>query len=79
MKKIIIACAAILAAAAIAAASWSLGRAAGIRHAIEDSEIFTVERYDPDDPDETAREDGTDQTIYIDLDNQLYEHGMYQG
>ena len=79
MKKIIIACAAILAAAAIAAASWSLGRAAGIRHAIEDSEIFTVERYDPDDPDATARDDGADQTIYIVLDEEIYEHGMYQG
>ncbi len=79
MKKIICIIAALLAAAAITAGAWSAGRAAGIRHAIEDSEIWTVERYDPDNPDETAREDGTDQTIYIDLDGEIYEHGMHQG
>ena len=51
----------------------------GVMHAIEDSEIWTVERYDPWNPDETSRPDGTDQTIYIDLDGETYEHGMYQG
>jgi len=63
----------------IAAASFHAGRAAGIRHAIEDSEIWTVECYAPDDPDRNLRPDGMDQTIYIELDGQLYEHGMWQG
>ena len=75
MKKMLIAVAALLAAAALFAA----GRQEGIRHAIEDSCIWTVECYDPDNPEENARQDGTDQTIYIDLDGNLYEHGMYQG
>ena len=76
MKKIVIACAAIL-AAAIAAASWSLGRAAGIRHAIEDSVVFTVDRYDPDAPEESAWGE-YDQLIFIELDDEIYMHGMYQ-
>lgn len=75
MKKIIVTVAALLAAAAL----FQAGRHEGIRHAIEDSIIFTVECYDPENPHENSREDGTDQTIYIDLDGDLYEHGMYQG
>jgi len=76
MKKLL---AIVAALALVAAASFAAGRAAGIRHAIEDAEIFTVECYDPDSPDENARPDGTDQTIYIELDGEIYEHGMYQG
>lgn len=76
MKKLL---AIVAALAIIAAASFAAGRAAGIRHAIEDSIIWTVELYDPDNPDENARPDGTDQTIYIELDGDLYEHGMFQG
>ena len=76
MKKLLAIAAAL---AIIAAASFAAGRAAGVRHAIEDSIIWTVELYDPDNPDENARPDGTDQTIYIELDGDLYEHGMYQG
>lgn len=75
MKKLIATAAIIMAIAA----AFSLGRASGIRHAIEDSVIWTVECYDPDSPDDNARPDGTDQTIYIELDGNLYEHGMYQG
>jgi hypothetical protein len=75
MKKLIVTIAALLAAAAL----FQAGRREGIRHAIEDSIIFTVECYDPENPYENSREDGTDQTIYIDLDGDLYEHGMYQG
>lgn len=75
MKKLIVTIAALLAAAAL----FQAGRHEGIRHAIEDSIIFTVECYDPENPYENSREDGTDQTIYIDLDGDLYEHGMYQG
>lgn len=75
MKKLIVTIAALLAAAAL----FQAGKHEGIRHAIEDSIIWTVECYDPENPYENSREDGTDQTIYIDLDGDLYEHGMYQG
>ena len=75
MKKLLT-IAAILAALL---AAFGFGRASGIRHAIQDSTIWTVECYNPENPDENARTDGTDQTIYIDLDGNLYEHGMYQG
>lgn len=51
---------------------------AGIQHAITDSVIFTVDCYDPDNPDDSAW-NGYDQLIYITLDNVIYEHGMYQG
>jgi len=77
MKKIICIIAALLAAAAIAAGAWSAGRAAGIRHAIEDSKIWTVDVYNPDDPESSAWGE-YDQIIYIDLDGDIYEHGMYQ-
>ena len=69
----------IIAMLIIAVSCYNIGRREGIRHAIEDSIIWTVERYDPDDPYANAREDGTDQTIYIELDTDLYAHGMYQG
>lgn len=75
MKKLIVTIAALLAAAAL----FQAGKHEGVRHAIEDSIIWTVECYDPENPYENSREDGTDQTIYIDLDGNLYEHGMYQG
>ena len=75
MKKLI----AIAAALLIAAAMDQAGRRGGVRHAIEDSCIWTVECYDPENPYENARDDGTDQTIFIELDGDLYEHGMYQG
>lgn len=75
MKKLI----AIVAALLIASGIYTAGRREGIRHALDDSCIWTVERYNPENPDETARPDGTDQTIYIELDGDLYEHGMYQG
>ena len=72
MKKILIIAVIILAAAAFAA-----GRASGIRHAIEDSCIWTVDRYDPENPEESAW-NGYDQLIYIEIDGNLYEHGMIQ-
>lgn len=75
MKKIF----AIIAILVVVAGAFVAGRASGVRHALEDSIIWTVERYDPENPEETAREDGTDQTIYIELDGNLYEHGMFQG
>ena len=76
MKKLIALAAALILVAAVA---FAAGRAAGIRLAIEDSVIWTVECYDPDNPDENARPDGTDQTIFIELDGDLYEHDMFQG
>ena len=54
------------------------GFASGVRHAICDSSIWTVDVYNPDDPD-ASEWNGFDQLIYIELDGQLYEHGMYQG
>ena len=63
--------------AAIAAA-FRAGYNAGVEHAICDSQIWTVDCYDPDNPDASAW-NGYDQLIYIDLDGQLYEHGMIQG
>ena len=69
----------IIAMLSFAVSFYNIGRREGIRHAIEDSIIWTVERYDPDYPEANAREDGTDQTIYIELDTDLYAHGMYQG
>lgn len=50
----------------------------GIQYAIENMELWTVDRYDPDAPEESAW-NGYDQRIFIDLDGQTYEHGMIQG
>lgn len=60
-------------------AAYTAGHKEGMRHAIEDSVIWTVECYNPYNPEENARPDGTDQTIYIEIDNNLYAHGMIQG
>lgn len=57
--------------------AYGAGKNEGIRHAIEDSQIWTVTRYNPEAPEESAYEE-YDQLIYIDLDGQLYMHGMYQ-
>ena len=73
MKKIII----IAAVLALAAATFFGGRAEGIRHAIEDAEIWTVERYNPEAPEESAWNE-YDQEILIELDGQIYSHGMTQ-
>lgn len=50
----------------------------GVQHAIEDSIVWTVTRYDPDDPDASAWGE-YDQVIYIEVDGEVYAHGMYQG
>lgn len=73
MKKIVI----IAAVLALAAAAFLGGRAEGIRHAIEDAEIWTVERYNPEAPEESAWNE-YDQEILIELDGQIYSHGMTQ-
>lgn len=74
MKKLLIA----FALFALLACAFCAGRREGVRHAIEDSEIFTVTCYNPDAPEDSAWGD-YDQCIYIDLDGQVYAHGMYQG
>lgn len=63
---------------ALAATMFYAGRKEGIRHAIEDSEIYATERYDPDRPD-ASEWNGYDLKIFIDLDGRTYEHGAYQG
>lgn len=72
MKKII------AIALILVVAAFTAGRYSGIKHAINDSVIWTVDRYDPDDP-EASEWNGYDQLIYIDLDGNTYEHGMFQG
>ena len=59
------------------AAGYHAGRTSGIRHAIEDSEIYATERYDPDRP-EASEWNGYDLRVFIDLDGKTYEHGVYQ-
>ena len=54
------------------------GRAEGIRHAIEDSEVWAVERYNPDEPEESAWGE-YDQRIFITVDGETYVHGLTQG
>lgn len=73
MKKIIC----IIAALLVILAAYTMGHQEGIRHALEDSIIWTVDVYNPDNPDESAW-NGYDQLIYIELDNNLYTHGMIQ-
>ena len=74
MKRTIIA----VTAALLFAAAFMAGRRAGVKHALEDSCIWTVDVYDPDDPGESAW-NGYDQRIFIELDGELCEHGMFQG
>lgn len=50
----------------------------GVLYAIENSEIYTVDRYDPENPYASAW-NGYDQKIFIEIDGHTYEHGMYQG
>ena len=64
-------------AAMLILAAYAAGHREGKRHVIEDSAIWTVEVYDPDN-DAYPLED-YDQIIYIDIDGELYEHGMIQG
>ena len=54
--------------------AFEAGWREGMEHAIKDSTIYTPER-----PHENARDDGTDQTIYIEIDGEVHERGMYQG
>lgn len=49
----------------------------GIQHVINDSIIYTTERYNPDDP-EASEWNGYNQRILIVIDDITYEVGMYQ-
>lgn len=69
----------VLAVLILIAVAYCAGVHAGIRNAITDMEIWAVERYDPDHPEETVRADGYDMTVYIDLYGETYEHGLQQG
>ena len=77
MKKTIVSAIAAAIIAALLFGFYQAGRREGIRHAIEDSAIWTVEVYDPDN--DAHPLDDFDQIIFIDLDGDLYEHGMFQG
>jgi len=77
MRKISIA-AVIIAALWFAVCGFRAAYSAGIRHAIFDSEISTVTCYNPDAPEESAWGE-YDQLIFIELDGNIYEHGMHQG
>ena len=68
----------IIIALLIVVIAFIAGRKAGVMHAIVDSEIWTVTRYDPEDPAESAW-NGYDQEIFINLDGWTYSHGMIQG
>ena len=73
MKRLALAFAAVL----LMAAAYAAGSSAGIRHAIEDSEIYAVDCYDPENPEASAAGD-YDLEIYIELDGETYVHGMRQ-
>ena len=49
----------------------------GIQHVINDSVIYTTERYNPDDP-EASEWNGFNQRILIVVDDITYEVGMHQ-
>ena len=57
--------------------AFYFGRCEGIRHVIQDSIVFTVDIYDPDDPG-ASEWNGYDQEIFIEIDGTQYEKGMYQ-
>lgn len=73
MKKLAV----IIAALVVAAMAYIAGHREGIRHAIEDSAIWTVDVYNPENPEESAWCE-YDQRIFIELDGNIYEHGMIQ-
>ena len=64
---------------AILTFTYEAGRYNGIKYALDNVEIYTVECYNPENPYENARPDGTDQTVYLTVDGTTYEKGMYQG
>lgn len=74
MRKI----AGILAALFLLFAVFAAGRESGIRHVLYDAEIWTVDCYDPDNPDDSAFGE-FDQKIFILVDGEIYVHGMYVG
>ena len=77
MKKITFAAMFLLLIASVFAA-YTAGHSDGMRHAIEDSEIYAVECYNPADP-AASEWNGYDLRVFIDIDGETYEHGVYQG
>lgn len=90
MKGILKAAAIITAAAAMLAGAYQTGHTAGVRHAIEDCQVWLPEGYTtteirawPDIDDETLWYDAEDDSycyefpIEICLDEQCYIHGAY--
>ena len=73
MRKML--CAALGVAAGIAL--FMCGRAAGIRHVIYGCEIFMTECYDPGHPEYTRGEDGSDITVFLEIDGDVHEYGAY--
>lgn len=59
-------------------AEYDAGFDDGIQWAIENMEIYVGDQYAPEDTDGTARADGHEQTIYIDLGGLTYEHRITQ-
>ena len=77
MKKTIVSAVVAAIITALLFGFYQAGYREGKRHVIEDSIIWTVEVYDPGN-DAYPLED-YDQIICIDIDGDLYEHGMVQG
>lgn len=79
MKHITTVAAVLILAAILAAAAYTAGHVSGEKYVMDNAEFCTTEYYDPRDPYANRRNDGTDQTIYMILDGQIYEYGMWQG
>lgn len=73
-KHILALCAAILAVLLLCVGSFALGRESGIKHVVEDAELWVLEFND-----EEVEEQGYDLRIWIDLDGNWYEHFAYVG
>lgn len=61
-----------------AAEAYLRGYAAGIEHVIASGDWWTVDRYDPDNPESSAW-NGYDQRIFLTIDGVTYTLGMLQG
>ena len=72
MKRNLIVITIALAIITILIGTWHLAYTEGIHHAIYCSECYIVDYEDPDAP-------HGDTILYIDLDNEHYEHWLYIG
>ena len=55
---------------ALMAGTWYAGRYAGIMHTVSDATFFIVDY-------EAPEHSPYDLTLYIEIDDQIFEHGMY--